>query len=248
MIIVLGDDCMASSVRGATQIELVIGAAIIGLFVWFAYSIGWIPSPIGFTDVWIAHGSMGDGLASVWYIFLWGVGFTLASFILTGMYKKSRTVTPGEVAIEGLGVSLFAGVVEELAYRWFMLFGGMFILNVLNFLTFGLIKWLNVELFIPLTNWLTFGILSPQLTDNSWLFGAAIVFANSSFRDAHEHKGFITYVNAWILGIVFFYVMFNYGLLTAIVAHVLYDLCIYATLAVCVSLQPKRTHRSIYFS
>lgn len=240
---------MDRSAKGVSYLQLIGLTVALGLFVWFAHSVGWILSPIGFTDVWIAYGTMGDGLASVWYIFAWGVAFTAASFVFTGMYKKSRAVTPGEVALEGLGVSLFAGVVEELLYRWFMLFGGMFLLNILNFLTFGLVKWVNVELLIPVTNWLTFGILSPQLTnDSSWLFAAAIIFANSSFRDAHEHRGFITYINAWILGIVFFYVMFNYGLLAAIVTHVLYDLCIYATLAVGVALQPKRAQQSIYYS
>jgi hypothetical protein len=231
---------MSKSSEPLTRPELVIYTAMGGFGIWLVYLIGWIPSPIAFTDVWTTHGSMWDGLTSVWYIFVWGLAITMVISLASIIKRQPRSVEPGELLMKGIAISLFAGVVEELAFRWFLLFGGMFALTILNFITFGLVEWVNTWALIPLTNWLTFGMLSPQLTGyGSWVFGAAIIFANGSFRDAHESNGLFAYLNAWAIGIVFFYLMFNYGLLTAIVAHVLYDLCIFTTAAIGMAFQPR---------
>lgn len=84
--------------------------------------------------------------------------------------------------------------------------------------------WLYREIFVPFINFITFeqfrGIFYngyPEL----FLFG--LVSANGWFRSGHEYQGFYGTMNSWIIGFVLMYAMLNYGLLTAVVLHILYD-------------------------
>ena len=126
---------------------------------------------------------------------------------------------------------------EHAAYLLLFAIGGELLLEY--FLHFDLTEWIYVHWLVPLANWSTFHALQPQLMHSgSWVFGAAIVSASVSFRNAHKHLGFIGYVNSWFLGMVFFYLMFNYGLLTAIAAHFLYDAIIF-TVEALLSRKPR---------
>ena len=90
-------------------------------------------------------------------------------------------------------------------------------------------KWLYTAVLVPLANLVTLGALQPYLLSEttSWVLGAAIVTAAGAFRKAHEYLGYFGMVNAWFIGMVFFYLALNYGLITAIVAHILYDVIIF---------------------
>jgi hypothetical protein len=70
------------------------------------------------------------------------------------------------------------------------------------------------------------------------LIGAALVLASVKFRDAHHEEDLPWFlnlfrkINAWFGGMVMFWLMLNFGLLTAIVAHVLYDAIVFTIGAV----------------
>lgn len=55
--------------------------------------------------------------------------------------------------------------------------------------------------------------------------------ASVSFRDQHEYLGWFGWINSWFMGMVFFWLLFNYGLFTAIAAHALYDMIILVMVA-----------------
>jgi hypothetical protein len=122
----------------------------------------------------------------------------------------------------------------------------MIVLPFLNFLLFGfipgyegLLHWLYGYAFVPLADFVTFGALHDMLFHPvSWTIGAAIITANGSFMDAHEQNGIFNQINSWFIGMVMFYLMFHYGLLTAIVAHVLYDVVVFACAALAASWRP----------
>ena len=112
-------------------------------------------------------------------------------------------------------------------------------LPFLNLITFGLLEWLYTNVLVPVANWATFGALSEFLFHPaSWVVGAAIISANGFFRDGHKGNGFIGWVNSWFIGMVLFYLMLNYGLWTAIVAHILYDVVVFTAVAIATSWQP----------
>ena len=174
------------------------------------------------------RGFVSAALGRVWFVFAWAV---VGSLILNAIGQSSSSLPRGVQLIKGWWLSLNAGVFEELIYRWLMFFTAMIVLPFFNFITFGLTKWFYMHLLVPLANWATFHALAPQLHSTaSWTIGAAIVSASISFRDVHE--GAIGKVNAWFIGMLLFWLVFHYGLLTAIVVHVLYDGIIFTLRAI----------------
>lgn len=58
--------------------------------------------------------------------------------------------------------------------------------------------------------------------DKLFLFGA--IAANSWFRDGHKYQGWLGYINSWYIGMMLLYAALTYGLWTAIVVHIVYDI------------------------
>lgn len=200
---------------------------------------------LSFSD--ITRGDVsGEGLGHVWFIFVWALAVTLLLFLLKGRSYSydSRLIR----SIKGAWASLNAGIFEELVFRWMLFFIAMITLPFFNFITFGLVKWFYVELLIPVANWSTFGALEPHLMSGSWVLGAAIISVNADFRDGHKYLGLLGWVNSWFIGMVMFYLVLNYNLQTAIVAHVLYDLIIFSIAAVAVEGSRGLAHRPVVWN
>jgi hypothetical protein len=87
-----------------------------------------------------------------------------------------------------------------------------------------LLRWLYTAVAIPVVDWLTIGKLHFQLTSYSWWVGAAVISTNADFGKGHLSKGGCPgYVNSWAIGMLMFWVVFNFGLLPAMLIHALYD-------------------------
>lgn len=174
----------------------------------------------------LGHGLVWAGLGSVWFIFVWAFAVTAFAILVLGQ-RHGSYLSRLEQTVKGLWVSMNAGVFEEIIFRLFALLNAMVILTFLNFITFGLVKWWYSVVMVPIANFFTFHALQPQLMEHGWLLGAAIVSASIAFRDGHKYLGFIGWVNSWFIGMVMFWLVFNYGLLTAIAAHIIYDAVIF---------------------
>jgi hypothetical protein len=93
----------------------------------------------------------------------------------------------------------------------------------------GLVWLLYSFVLSPIADFFTFGILHEQLSGaDTWFVAAALLMANSQFRDGHKYQGLLGLVNSWFIGMYMFYLLFTYGLVAAIVVHLIYDLCIFA--------------------
>ncbi len=194
-------------------------------------------------DAWSFHGTgLLDWLKLGLPLFGWGVGVN----VLAKLFKKedslydrlnSQRVTRGQLLGAGFLISLWAGLAEELSFRWLLYYGAFFTLAIVNFLFFGwagfgLPEWLHLNLFGPIADFTTLGYLTEQLFDpRTWLVGGAIISANAFFRDGHKYQGIWGMLNSWFVGMFCFYAMFNFGLLAAIVIHFTYDMLIFATVA-----------------
>lgn len=199
-------------------------------------------------DLWIVNDNLVEGLASVWFIFAWAIAATLVICVIYTVkgemrYQKDMV---GGIFLLGGWISLNAGVFEELEYRWLRFSVLMITLPFINWLLFGfipgqmgLLHWLYEYWLLPIADLMTLGALHDFLFyPASWVVGAAIVSANGKFREAHQ-GGTFNMINAWFIGMVMFCLMFTYGLLAAIIAHALYDMLIFATIALVQSLQKK---------
>jgi hypothetical protein len=168
-------------------------------------------------------------LKHIWWFGVWALvlGAFAAAIKFNSEYVPNRTTA----VLRGLWLSVNAGVWEELIYRWLLFVTSMVVLPFFNFITFGLVKWLFTECFIPVVNWVTFHSLETQLHFGPWFFGAALVSAAADFRKAHVHLDWIGRLNSWFGGLALFYIMFHYGLFVAIVAHVVYDVIVFTLAA-----------------
>jgi hypothetical protein len=191
------------------------------------------------TYPWHVHGgSVLQALGHVWFIFAWAVAVTALFGFIAIRTGVPRADTPGRLFSKGVWVSVNAGFFEEIIYRWFIFFSALVMVAFFNTITFHLVHIINEYLLLPVANFATFGALHAQLYGSyGWMFGAAMVVASISFRDAHE--GVLRAINAWFMGMVFFWVLFHYGIVAAIVAHILYDVCTDLVAAICAHFQPE---------
>lgn len=219
------------------------GTSIFGL-VAVALLIFWIGGSWAGVDrglwwAWERPNTVLAGLGDVYFIFIWAAVVPAIVQIVLILRKVPRSGEPASMFGGGLLISLKAGVLEEIVWRWILVLSAPVVLKLLNIITFGLVKWINTEWLIPLANWATFGALESQLVTANWLAGAAILYAAASFRNQHAYLGLFGYVNSWFIGMVMFYLVFNHGIITAMVAHFAYDAIIFTIGAVGNKFRPR---------
>ena len=208
----------------------VFGFVVIGALVFFWPSL---IAPFGFFEFWIVKGSLWETIKNAWPLYLWGIGATavLDIFRRNSLNEKS----PVEIIFGGTIISALAGFFEEIGFRWLIFFSAIVTIPVMDWLLLGFvglhwIKWVYVVVLCPVANFFTFGYLEHYLLNGyGWAVAAAIISTNGKFRDGHQYLGFLGYVNSWFLGMYFFWVVFNHGIIAAIIIHFLYDLFIFLT-------------------
>jgi hypothetical protein len=226
---------------------LISGASLFLLYTFFRDSF-----PIAAGKYLVLPHHWADVLRSSWPIFAYAVGFTLFGALLTRNDPDlNRSI--GSVTGNYLVVSAQAGLFEEINFRWLRFYIAMPFLKLFNWLLFGWghhMGWVrisNEQVWLPLANWATLHKLSEYLTvsDAQWIVPAAILAANAHFRSGHKIKAdnpmlqdktpgqrlaisIFPLINSWYLGMYFFFIMFHYGLLAAIVVHAVYDALIFS--------------------
>jgi hypothetical protein len=201
--------------------------------------------PYGAFDFWPTKGSVGDWLRSSWPAFAWGGGITaIVSFATRNRRETNRNAE--NILFGGALISLWAGVVEEICFRWLIFLSSIFWVQVFNFILLGFMGWgipehLFLWIFRPLADFTTLGGLHDALySPHGWAVGCALLGANGLFRNAHKYLGPFGVVNSWFMGMFFFWLMFSYGLPAAMLVHFLYDLLIFVIRYVDAALERAR--------
>ena len=188
-------------------------------------------------EFWGVRGGWRDWFGATWPLLVWGTGVTA---IIRFTTLNERWLNRHAESVFGAGalISVFAGVVEEICFRWLIFLGAIVGAKVCNFLFFGWLgwgmpEWFQVHAFGPLADFFTLGRLHDWLYHPAgWEVGSAILTANAAFRNGHKYQGLFGYVNSWFCGMYFFWLMFHFGLPVAILAHFVYDLLIFAVIYV----------------
>jgi len=190
--------------------------------------------PFGLFELWKNNdfGTVWLGIKKVWWIFVWGAGLTSIRAFTTSNEKTENYFAESLFAVD-TGRSLVAGLFEEMSFRWLIFFWGIVGAKIGNFLLLGIPKWLYLKLVGPVVNFFTFGKIHGLLFHPAgWYVGSALIAANAKFRDGHKYLGAFGYFNSWFCGFIMFWLMFRYGLLTAITIHALYDFVIFTVIYV----------------
>lgn len=190
--------------------------------------------PIGIWDFWkVDSTAIESSLKASIPIFIWGASVTFIACCFQ-KFEKSVIEKAHEILQKGFVISLIAGVFEEMIFRWLVFYFMMISNQIFNFFFFGfisesagiprLVYWYIIA---PIVNFFMFFKLDWLLYEKGWIIGSAAISANSKFRDEHAYLGFIGYLNSWVLGFFFFWIMFSYGIPAAILVHFLYDFVIF---------------------
>lgn len=223
-------------------------AVVAGLYLLF----GWWSDMPGFFSPLRTHMPMMNGLGTVWYIFVIGVSATILVGLASAIRGIDRVYPTNRFFTRGTWLALNAGVFEEVMYRWLRLIGAMAILNILNTITFGLVHLIVSYILAPIANWASLDILDRPLGGHfGWLIAGGVILASLRFKSVHRNPeqgnlpkrgsiaGILGMLTAWYFNLFMFYLVFTCGLWTAIVAHVLYELCVYWTRGAMNTLRPR---------
>lgn len=205
---------------------------VVGILVWI-----WpgLIEPFTFFEFWSLKAPLWDIVIDSWPLYVWGVGASFAFMFLKDDWDCGNF---GDLLVSGFFKSLFAGVLEEIAFRWLLFFSAIISIFILDFLLLGFmgvhpIEWLYSHILGPVANFFTLGYLEPYLLNGyGWLVGAAMISSNGRFRNGHSYQGLFGLVNSWYAGMYLHWVVFNYGLLAAICIHFFYNFAIHTFVAV----------------
>lgn len=187
--------------------------------------------PFEYFELWRTTGTIAQWCLASWPILAWAIGTTLLVSSLTSN-STEKNLHAEYILLNAFWVSLRAGLMEEILFRWLHLMLWIPLVKVANlillaFIDFGLVDLFHQHIIATTTNFFTMDILKEQVGNlNNWSLGAAIIIANSIFTYGHRYMGFIGFVNSWFIGMFMFYLLFKFGLVACIVVHFLYDLFI----------------------
>jgi len=209
------------------------------VFIFFGSLVYFWPSliePFYYFEFWTTKGDLWEAVAGAWPWYLWG--FSATTLLLFFREVRITQESPKEKFIHGTLISVWAGVAEEIAFRWLFFFSALVMFPVLNwifggFIGLDLFRWLYQYILCPIANFFTFGYLEPYLMNGyGWAVGAAIISSNGRFRDGHAYQGPLGYVNSWFFGMYMHWIVFKYGIIPAILIHFLYDFIIFTLEAI----------------
>lgn len=187
--------------------------------------------PYTFFDLWkVKEGGPADWIIASWPVLFWVIGVTSLCFLTRNRRDVNKKAE--EIFVRGTLTSLFAGVVEEICFRWILFLQFIVMAKVTNyvflgFMGHGIIEAIQVHILGPVANFFTFGYLGEFLgSPTNWAIGAAILSANALFRNGHKYLGPVGILNSWFIGMFMFILLFKFGLLACILVHFLYDFLI----------------------
>lgn len=116
------------------------------------------PVPLFGAPFWKVEGGLWTWIAAVWPIFAWGIGFNIVVNIIqhanqtsfSRLIRLRREPSSSDILVGGTLISIFAGVTEELTFRWVLYLTSIAMLVFANWLwgTVGLYIFLGVMLLI----------------------------------------------------------------------------------------------------
>lgn len=188
--------------------------------------------PFKLLEFWNSSGNLLDWLSAGKWIVIWGALVTLTWCIYTQNEPRNNRHAE-RILGQGIKLSIAAGIGQEILFRWAYLLSGIVMVQLFDwvlggfFFGSGLLHLLQTNVLGPIANLTTFGTMSEFLAQpDAWAVGAGMLVTNLAYRDGHKYTGKFGVVNNWFIGMAFFYLMFTYGLVAAILVHILYDLAI----------------------
>jgi hypothetical protein len=218
----------ASLKRGGCYLDFAIIAVV-----WIILVRVFLPFeaiPYVFERFLFFKGEWWEPLLAAWPLF--GVGFLFNFFLMaTTVNAPEIQKNAPQIPLWGLSTSLMAGIMEEITFRWVLLYGFMGLFWVINQLLIQVVgRGLLEEAFSPVATlvnpFLVGGVEEVLNHPGAWTIGLAILAANWKFQTGHLYQGLVGFVFSWFAGLIFFQTVFKYGLFAAMLTHFSLDLMV----------------------
>lgn len=182
----------------------------------------------GFFDpfqYWYLTDNLATAVAQSWPLYAYGLIATIvilerAENRLFGVYIGSM------VSLVDVYKSVMAGILEEIGFRCLFIFTSMILITLIELLIPGFLMWQYKNIFFPLTDIITLGLMHNTIYGHPAIFMAGALSANTMFRNGHKYQGTFGVINAWLGGLYLLHIMLTKGLVVAILVHMIYDLTI----------------------
>lgn len=193
--------------------------------------------PFKMYGLWETNGDAFIWLGAGTPAILWGVTITLLLWLWHGP-EKTTAKEDGALFLAGAAVSTWAGVVEEICFRWLIFLNALWGAKFFSMILCGFPEWLYMHLVGPIANFFSLGLMADYIYHPaSWAVGSAMLTANAAFRDGHKYQGILGILNSWYIGLFLFWIMFQYGLPAAILVHLVYDFLIFTSVSLALTLR-----------
>ena len=191
----------------------------------------WEAVPFSFEYFWPLSGTFWEALLSCWPLFLVGFMLNLWKMVTTVNTPEVQASAPS-VPWTGFVTSVTAGVLEEIVFRWILLYGFMGVIWTVANVFYPDLEFLvrdNLSWFTPYLVSRNTAILELM---GAWTLPLAFLFSNFKFQQGHLYQGLTGFIFSWFGGFYFARVFFDYSLFYAIIIHFLFDFMIFMMLYV----------------
>ena len=206
--------------------------------------------PLNILHFWETKKSLYEWFTSAGWFFIWGIFLFIVIYLVKASqisYMDLRETSPKKILKAGVVISMRAGVIEEICFRWLIFLAGIVTIRISNWILggfmgseYGLPKWFYMHIIGPLANFMTAGYVHDIIFHpNGWFIGAALISANSLFRDGHSYQGIIGWIDSWFFGMLMFFILFKYGLIACIILHFSFDMMLFILVAITTIIHKK---------
>lgn len=161
-------------------------------------------------------------------------------------YSNSRAHLYSNKYARGCWHVLLKGVMGELGFRWFFFYAGMIGVSVANYLLLGfagynLLQMLFTSIVFPAADFVTLHMLHTYLFQLPWTVGASMILTALPWWPRKHYLKYAvpTFLLTWWPGMFFFLLMLQYGLFTAILVRLVYEIMIQWLVQVLIIRMPR---------
>jgi hypothetical protein len=219
-----------SKKKGPFYIRAVLAFFFVGVVMWIWPKV----IPFTFWQFWEVRGSIQDWFTTSWFFFAWGIVLLFITYFAQrnnmSWFERQQKNNLTDMFLGGLIVSTWAGVVEEISYRWLLFYGSIISVKIANFIFLGfvginIVAWIHLHIVGVIADVATLRYLHDFLFHPaSWAVGAGILASSAGFRQGHAYQSILGWIDSWFFSMLMFYILFQYGIVACIVLHFAYDL------------------------
>lgn len=182
----------------------------------------------------LVTGLITGNLAGVWEELGYRFIFICFSMMMLVAYNWLFGTVLVWIMIALFGIIALASAVDD-KHGWghTIFFGVLTVISVRILGHADPIFWLYTSVLLPAINWLALGAFTEIFTNQTThqpLMVMGAVLANAWFRDGHKYQGLVGFIDSWVVGFVFMYATFTYGLMTAVILHCLWNTSVYVSI------------------